>query len=57
MKGETMIGERSEEIRYLREKATQFRNVAIAGEHQIAQELLKIAEEFDQRAARLESRP
>jgi hypothetical protein len=45
----------SEHIRYLREKAKQFRQVAGSYRSKLAGQLLEIADEFEAKAAELEA--
>jgi hypothetical protein len=47
------MSDRSEEIKYLRAKARQFRDLAITHRTGISDHLLKIAAEFDSRADHL----
>jgi hypothetical protein len=45
----------SKHIRYLREKAEQFRRVAGGYRSKLARQLLELADEFDAKAAELEA--
>lgn len=45
----------TEHIRYLREKAEQFRQVAGSYGAKLAKQLLELADEFDAKAAELEA--
>lgn len=44
-----------EHIRYLREKAVQFRKVAGSNRSKLAAQLLELADEFEAKAAELEA--
>jgi hypothetical protein len=48
--------DKSEEIRYLREKAIQFRELARTYKTEISPKLLEIADDLEARAAQLERR-
>ncbi len=48
--------DRSSEIRYLRDKARQFRELANTHKSELSSQLLAIAEEFERRADQLEHR-
>jgi hypothetical protein len=45
----------SEHVRYLREKAAQFRRVAASYPPKLARQLLALADEFDTKASELEA--
>jgi hypothetical protein len=45
----------SEYVRYLREKAEQFRRFAGSGRSKLARQLLALADEFDAEAAAIEA--
>ena len=48
------MADRHEEIRYLRDKAKQFRDIATAHKTEISPKLIEIAEELEARADALE---